>query len=243
MNPFSFEEYKVIVEKIQSYLPLMGYKEALNKDKFFILRHDVEFSVERAYDLALFEKENGIFSNYFFQIRNNCYNLFSSKNILLIQNIKKMGHNIGLHAHMGFLDNIKNIDKYIIGDCDVMSKLTGIKIDSFSFHRPKKEYLALNLKIKGIINAYQDKYFTFTGNIKNREIFYTSDSNHQWKWGSPLNKNLSKYNKIQLLIHPYSWTKKGYNNENNFSSLLMEKDIELRKSINEEIVTFPKTLL
>ena len=49
---FSYEDYKEIIRIIQSTGNQAGYEEALTADKFVIMRHDVEYSVDRAYALA-----------------------------------------------------------------------------------------------------------------------------------------------------------------------------------------------
>ena len=52
---FSYEDYKEIIRIIQSTGNQAGYEEALTADKFVIMRHDVEYSVDRAYALAKVE--------------------------------------------------------------------------------------------------------------------------------------------------------------------------------------------
>jgi len=239
-NSFSHTEYGEIISSIQKHLPILDYSE-INKStsKFCVIRHDVEFSVDRAYDLALYEYSLGIKTSYMFQIRNNCYNTFSDKNLSKIESIAGMGHKIGLHAHMNALKDIKYIDSYIKNDVNILSTLTGFVIDRFSFHRPKKEYLELNLTIPNIINTYDKKYFHLTENLNNLNISYLADSQHKWNYGYPLNSNLKSINKLQLLTHPYSWTKEGLDNKENFITLLTEKDNELRNSINDECKNFP----
>jgi hypothetical protein len=154
-----------------------------------------------------------------------------------------MGFNIGYHAHMGGLKNIKNIKNYITQDCKIMSKILDININVFSFHRPKKEYLKLNLKFPKLINAYQEEYFTFTEDLNLVNTLYLADSNHQWKWGHPLKVNLSDYKSLQINFHPFSWTKKGFSNLNNYKVLVSERNKEMVNSFNNEINNFPKELL
>ena len=43
------------------------YKNALNRDKFVLMRHDVEYSVERAYDLSRVEESMDFTSTFFFE--------------------------------------------------------------------------------------------------------------------------------------------------------------------------------
>ena len=51
------------------------FHEAKNMDEFILMRHDVEFSVDRAYALAQVEKSMDFTCAYFFQWTNNSYNI------------------------------------------------------------------------------------------------------------------------------------------------------------------------
>ena len=83
------------------------------------------------------------------------------------------------------------------------------------------------------------KYFHLTEDLCNLNVTYLADSQHKWNYGHPLDLNLKVINKLQLLTHPYSWTKEGLDNKENFITLLTEKDNELRNSINDECKNFP----
>ena len=50
-------------------------------------------------------------------------------------------------------------------------------------------------------------------------------------------------NKLQILTHPYSWTKSGGDNYSNYQSVIRERKVELIRSMNTETKTFPKELL
>ena len=45
---FSYDDYKEMIRIIQSTGRQCGYAEALHRDSFIIMRHDVEYSVDRA---------------------------------------------------------------------------------------------------------------------------------------------------------------------------------------------------
>ena len=51
-KPFSYTEYQALLDDIKITGKLCDYPDALYKDSFIILRHDVEFSPLRAYELA-----------------------------------------------------------------------------------------------------------------------------------------------------------------------------------------------
>ncbi|MDE5680551.1 MAG: hypothetical protein K2I01_09035, partial [Lachnospiraceae bacterium] len=84
---FSFQDYRKIIGIVKSTGRYMGYKEALGRDKFVIMRHDVEYSVERAYALSKVEESMDFTSAYFFQWTNNSYNILSRKNMEMVKDM------------------------------------------------------------------------------------------------------------------------------------------------------------
>ncbi|SFD61265.1 hypothetical protein [Bacillus sp. UNCCL81] len=239
MNRFSFQEYKEIINRIKKTHQVLDFSDIDDfTNNFAIIRHDVEFSVERAHALAQLENKLGVCSSYFFQIRNNAYNIFSKENIEKIQSIAKMGHKIGIHVHLGMLKNIKYLERYISDDITVMQNFLDIPIDRFSFHRPTKEVLLLNLKMNGLINAYEDRFFEYRNkedNLENLRVKYFADSMHRWDYGYPDSASLQLYPKLQLLVHPFSWTRLGYDYFSNINVLIDEKSSILSSTIDLEM--------
>jgi len=243
MESFSYEEYTYIINWLKIHYNIVKFSDIKSAtESFCVIRHDVEYSIDRAYKLAKLEYELGIQTTYLFQIRNNCYNTLSTKNTPIIRKIYNMGHTIGLHVHTGLLHNYNNISELIKQDINILSNSIGIDMNVFSFHRPTIDMLLLNLKIKGFINAYDNLYFhAYKGRApRNLQVKYISDSNHMWKYGYPTSTN---YPKLQLNFHPFSWTKKGYENTPNFKTLINERNKEMVTSISKEIRTFPTELL
>lgn len=243
---FSYQKYCEIINQIKSNLPIVRFDNVtIDTNKYCVIRHDVEFSVERALELACVEHELGISSTYVFQICNNNYNPFSHKNKIHILDIAAMGHDIGVHVHLGnFDENHESIESYIIKQANLLSIALDYPINKFSIHRPLKKHIESVINIPGYINMSSPLYFTYTENfnIYDLPVLYLADSNHDWKYGNPLDIDFSRINKIQLNCHPFSWTKKGLDNWNNFHILTNEKQLEALNSINEEIKTYPKEL-
>jgi hypothetical protein len=212
---------------------------------YCVIRHDVEFSIERAYQLALVEHELGISSTYVFQICNNNYNPFSYKNKKLIHKIYELGHEIGTHVHLGnFDERVECIENYIIKQNQLLSIALDYPINKFSIHRPLRKHLETIIKIPGYINMNDSMYFTFTDefDVYNLPVLYLADSNHAWKYGDPHMIDFSKICKLQLNCHPFSWSETGFDNWMNFYILTREKQLEALESINEEIKTYPTEL-
>tara|TARA_Y100001973_G_C5157700_1_gene311756 strand:- start:165 stop:905 length:741 start_codon:yes stop_codon:yes gene_type:complete len=241
---FSYNEYKNIINLIKNHLPIIDFSEVSEKtEKFCVLRHDIEFSIDRAHKLAKLEKELGVTSTYTVQLRNNTYNALSEKNIDLIRKIKDLGHQIGLHQNPPLMDFDK-LKTYVNVDIQMLEYYYGFHIDRFAFHRPKKEYLKEYFQLDNKMNCYDRKFFHyFEERPEKLDVLYLADSNHEWKYGHPLDFDFSKINKLQLLTHPYSWTKDGYDNYGNYLKLIKERNEELILSMNTETNTFPKEIL
>ena len=223
----SYSMYRRILKDILLTKKYLDYSD-VNKEtnEYVLLRHDVEFSVERAFDLSLIEDEFEIRSSYFFQLSNNAYNIFSKKNIDLIRDMDRRGHKIGLHFHCNGLTQREEIEKTILLEIGIFKEVLNIRVDRFSIHRPSEDILKMNIRLPGIINTYDERYFTLVNDIRKltpKNVKYIADSKHKWNYGEPSYSTLKNAKRIQLLIHPYSWTTEGYSNLNNFQSLLLEK--------------------
>lgn len=238
---FSFDDYRKIIRIIQSTGLQAGYKEALTRDRFIIMRHDVEYSVERAYNLAKVEESMDFTSTYFFQWTNNSYNILSRKNRDMVKDMHERGHQIGLHFALNGMTDMEQIKKQIVKEIQILSEMFGFTVDVFSVHRPSKDVLRENIKLPGILNAYQDDFFTFAENVTEETpvtVKYMSDANHIWRYGYPDEENILSHDKVQILTHPFAWTKKGYDNFENYKTLVQEKTTEVIDSIDNECKDF-----
>lgn len=181
----SFDAYRCILRDIKSTGKYCDYVDVISEDRdlFLVLRHDIEFSIDRAFNLSKIEAEEGISSSYFVQITNNAYNAFSEKNIKALQQMHEAGHHIGLHYHRSGITDINEIKEDIQYQAKILGKMCAVPIDRFSFHRPLKEHLAADIKIDGLINTYGKQFFCLTDNpAAPLRVKYIADSNHQWKY-------------------------------------------------------------
>jgi len=248
---FSYKEYAIIMDTIRKYLPIVDYKDVIDKnlDKYCVIRHDIEFSMERAYKLAKVEKEIGVQSTYNIQLRNNNYNALSDKNIELAKKIYELGHHIGAHVHVEYWKKYIHFPELLSGfvyeDARILRHFLIVPVDRFVFHRPTSDLLKDCVRAYKLINLFDKPFFNYFEGERpiDLDVYYFSDSNHSWKYGHPLKEDLFKINKLQLLCHPYSWTETGYNNYYNFLSLIPEKNKEIKESMKAEMVSFPEELL
>ena len=246
---FSYAEYRNIITLVKQNLPIMDFSE-VNDDvhSFCVLRHDIEFSIDRALEMARIEHEDlNVHSTYTVQLRNNTYNALSQKNIESIQEIESMGHYIGLHQNPPMMEDEELID-YILKDIETLEHYYGFEVDRFAFHRcgSNPTLLEKYVEVPNKINCYGEDFFHyFTGDRPEElRVHYLADSNHEWKYGHPFHVDYWDLpQKMQLLTHPFSWSDNGYNNISNFTKLIQERNKELLDSMNSETKTFPKELL
>ena len=246
---FSYAEYRNIITLVKHNLPIMDFSEVSDDaDSFCVLRHDIEFSIDRALEMARIEHDDlGVHSTYTVQLRNNTYNALSQKNIEAIQEIEEMGHYIGLHQNPPQMGDDELVD-YILKDIETLEHYYGFEVDRFAFHRcgSNPGILEKYVEVPGKINCYAEDFFHYFSGDRPEElrVHYLADSNHQWKYGHPL--HIDYYDlpqKMQLLTHPYSWSEEGYDNISNYTKLIRERNEELLTSMDSETKTFPKELL
>ena len=74
---FSYKNYCQIINKY--FDSIIDFDDVNNKNNFVLIRHDVEFSVERAYNLAKLNATLGIKdASFLFQVKSNAYNICSN---------------------------------------------------------------------------------------------------------------------------------------------------------------------
>ena len=218
---FSYAEYRNIITLVKNSLPIMDFSEVNDGvDSFCVLRHDIEFSIDRALTMARMEHDGlGVHSTYTVQLRNNT----------------------------PMMKDDELVD-YISKDIETLEHYYGFEVDRYAFHRcgSNPAILEKYVEVPDKINCYAKEFFHYFQDEKPDElrVHYLADSNHQWKYGHPFHIDYWDVpQKMQLLTHPYSWTDEGYENTNNFTELIEERNEELLLDMNTETKTFPKELL
>lgn len=223
--------YFVFLKRLKRRYNFKFFNEKIFKYKDIILRHDVDYHIDYALELAEIEKKLNIKSTYFFLLRSDFYNLFSFESTNKINIIKKLGHKISLHFDDAIYN--KNLKINFFREIKFFEKMMNVKIDIISFHRPLKKYIQSNKSVFGISHTYQNKFM--------KKIKYFSDSRNKFSYGNPLStleykKNIS----MQILIHPIWWVSKfNQNSKIKFKKLLQDKQSVLIKNLkqNSQIYT------
>lgn len=202
---FTFDGYKHLVNTVRDAgYRFCNYFDAEHaKDKVCVLRHDVDFDLQKAAEFAEFEKKIGVQSTYFVLLTADFYNLSSAKSQNAIKTIKECGHEIGLHfdevVYQGGAS--AHLTDNILREASIMSEVIGEKIKVVSMHRPSKETLAADYVIPGIINSYSQLFF--------KDFKYLSDSHMRWRELALDIIKSGQYGKLHLLTHPFWYADDG----------------------------------
>lgn len=191
-----------------------------------ILRHDVDFSVEYATEMATIEREMGIGSTYFLSVRSNFYNPLVPSTTRLIRSLVELGHEIGLHVDLGAYQEPK--EDSIRFDMSLLHSLEPLaRTDIISIHRPAKQGLDLDhLGFGSFRHTYDHAFF--------RKMCYMSDSTGRWRFGTPLNSpSLREGRSLQILIHPIWWIEEGDHPSEKLERFLSKHQVILGSELAE----------
>lgn len=213
---FSLRHY----QEILSLLKKRGYKFCFFSDnvdknaKTIYLRHDIDFSPEKAPILARIENQNNVRATYFIRLGSPLYNIFDPTYFKIIKEISDLGHQIGLHLERdtygsGELTK-EEIEKTISLQLQILREYFDIK-SIVSFHQAARfKPNILNQKFESFTSTYEPKFFT--------ESKYLADSNGIWiedcicKWLT----SESCPSNLHALTHPACWDRKGRKNLNKY---------------------------
>jgi hypothetical protein len=198
---FKYSDYERLINHIKkSGYRICSYSNYNEYKKPCILRHDVDFSLEKALEFAKYEnqiiKESS--STYFVLVSGKFYNIFSEKSEDILKEIISMGFEIGLH-----FDETKYV-KEDRNECEVedvvrekllLEEATNSQVNAVSMHRPSKNILENDIKFEGLVNSYSKEFFN---NFK-----YISDSRMYWRENPMDVISSNKFKKLHILTHPF----------------------------------------
>jgi hypothetical protein len=202
---FTLDHYRDILEALKKRR-LMLFRDvdtsSVKIDPIVIIRHDVDFSVEAAFEMAQLEHQLGVYSTYFIRIDARYYNPFELTNLQKLQQILKLGHDIGLHystAHAELQD--VSLHESVGRQLRALRELLGHNIIAGAPH----EHSRSGVDIKDLlghtpltVDAYEPRFV--------KEMKYISDSSGRWRDGCAC-EWLDVTSDLCILVHPFWWYK------------------------------------
>lgn len=215
---FTYDAYKKMIDDLRrAGYTFAGYESQEGMDRVVILRHDIDYCLNKAVKMAELEQASGVRSTYFVLLKSSFYNLLAAENLRLLKRIKELGHDIGLHFDElsytnEYYDEHGGIRNVILEEVKLLEQVSGIAVNSVSMHRPSRKTLESDIDLSPVINSY-GKYF-FKG------FKYVSDSRRRWREDVDGIIASAEYDRLHILTHAF-W----YN----------DKEKDLRSSLEEFI--------
>lgn len=196
---FKYCNYIDFLKRLKELAPVNLFRD-LQKENVFLLRHDVDLDISLALIMAKFEKELNICATYFFLVTAPTYNILSEDNKRMLNEIKNMGHEIGLHFDPTLYET--DLDAAVKKEADILSFIINEDIKSISLHNPSVH--GQYPLFEGFVNAYDPALFS--------DDNYMSDSCFSFRGKDPF-EFIEKVenNMIQICLHPELYSKTGYN--------------------------------
>jgi len=235
---FTFGHYRRIVESgLESGYRFICFDElarAREADGYFcLLRHDCEGDLATALQLGKLEREMGVTSTYFVQLRSPLYNVLSSPHGKLIRKLLDLGHRLGLHFDERSADHAPpaTIPDLVDKERALLSAEFGVPVDAVSFHQPTAVVLENNVKIR-CLNTYDRQDMAGFG--------YLSDSSWHWR-EDPVEAFRSRsHAKLQLLLHPECWTDRSMTVQEKWHKVLRDNLEIAQDTLLERETTYKK---
>jgi hypothetical protein len=203
LNEFTYAEYQRLLELAAARnrnLRFADLAAAGDTSRYFILRHDIDFSPEAALRMAEFEHAHGVRASYFLLFSSAFYNLLTENYCSVPRRLIELGHEVGLHYDLACYDLINRNQplEVLQNQADALSQLCGKRVESIAMHNPSVYGADVFQHVSQFINAYDPRYTS--------EIAYFSDSCGAWRNDTAaIFANGDMPPRFQLLIHPIFW--------------------------------------
>lgn len=225
---FSLQHYLNVLNSVKKNYSMGTVSDYLNlkkKKKFIILRHDVDFSLDYALEMAEKESKQGIKSTYFVLLHGYFYNPFDEKNILNIKKIVKLGHEIGLHYDSSFFPKSSEKEiKLIKKEIQALEEITDKRIISVAQHIPSEtRKIYANLKKANLISVQSPEML--------KSVKYISDSGYYWRERC-MCQHVNKHDRLQILTHPIWWVNGHHSRKEILKKFESDEEIKLRLQID-----------
>lgn len=196
---YNKKNYRIILESIIYH----GYKsvdfltlDVEKPEKQIILRHDIDYSLSLALEMAEIDAEYKIKSTFALLLSSPLYNPFTATNIKIIDEIKQLGHNIVLHHRVESRRTSEEMKQDIVRETKVMRSFFPYIQPVFIWHNLPSNNLLSNIEVPGMVNAYSATFV--------ERMHYISDSVLRHKPDYFLT-TLGKHKFLHLLLHPIIW--------------------------------------
>ena len=208
---YTYRSYEALLESIRACgRTICAFRDVRDAESFVVLRHDVDYSVVKAREMAERERRCGVRSTYFLLLTSPYYNLLAGDNLRAARDIVGMGHEVGLHYDTDVFSELDDAGqaRKVVELAHVLAESVGTDVTSIAQHNPSET--AVRLRVPAYVDAYSDRFF--------RDIAYVSDSRRLFGAPDPY-EFFRAHPRSQLLIHPLWWHETEQSRSQSFAAI------------------------
>lgn len=231
---FTYNSYKDLIKRLKNNnYDFVNYNNYEGHEKCVIMRHDVDYSVDKALQFAELENELGIKAVYFVLVSSPFYNIASKAVHEKLLKIISLGHVIGLHFDETnyseeYYNKCGGFEAVINNEIVILKGLLDLDITCVSMHRPSKKTLEANYDLYPNKNSYGDEFF--------KKFKYVSDSRHRWRENITEIIDSNRYNKLHILTHAFWYNEYPEDIKTTILKFIMQSPHSRYEMIEQNIV-------
>jgi peptidoglycan/xylan/chitin deacetylase (PgdA/CDA1 family) len=197
MTEFTYDAYRAFLDGLLDRGYDFGGFDAPVPGGTVVLRHDVDWSPERARRMARIEADRGVTATYFLLVSAPLYNVRADRIRAAIEEIESLGHRLGVHVSTHEYWDADPGREAVAERVREEQRTLGTVVDdvaeAVSFHIPPDWVLGVDYD--GFTNAYAPAFF--------EDVAYTADSNQRWREDPAFDGTPPE--RVQVLVHPGLW--------------------------------------
>lgn len=223
---FTTADYTNILKKIRDTgHEFTNFVTPSIKNKYAILRHDIDFSLHDALRMAQIENEIGVRTTYFTLLTAPYYNPLSDESVSILKEIISLGHEVGLHYDASGFETLTDDERR--SRVATLASTLGNHIDQevkcIAQHKPASTNIRPTFP--DFVDAYEPRFFS--------DIPYISDSRRMFRIKDVF-EFIETTDKFQILIHPLWWKNEPSDREAIFSNVLEQISSQASKLLEGE---------
>jgi len=196
---FSHQSYLDLLTYIQGLgRPIVAFRDVSPIGPYVILRHDIDFSIAKAVEIAHLDSSVGARSTFFVLLTTPYYNPLDEENLARLRELLDLGHEIGLHVDCSGFDGLTAEEQLrrVQSQASCLEAHLGVRFTSIAQHKPTAA--KTHPVFPGYVDAYGSAFFTDIGYISDSRMLFRVKDVYGFFRDHP---------RSQAVLHPIWWHK------------------------------------
>ena len=223
---FSHRAYRELLEYIKSLgQHIVPFCAIPGAGRYVILRHDIDFSVTKAEEIAMLDYQAGVQSTFFVLLTTPYYNPLDEDNLKTLRRIMALGHEIGLHYDCTGFDALTfdEQNRRIQSLTTCLGTHLGIQVKAIAQHKPAAA--GMHPEFPGYIDPYSQAFFKDIAFISDSRMLFRVKDVYAFFRDNP---------RSQAALHPIWWHAQPKTRAQIFEEIKIQLAHQFDRMIDEE---------